>query len=84
VTGTAWLEAVNGATATYASGDQSATIDSGSFTPASSAFFPVTMRGHFYTGGSAATGNLDIQYRNNRRRSTHTIGKGSVLRYRAL
>jgi hypothetical protein len=33
VTGTAWLEAVNGSTATYAGGDQSATIDSGSFTP---------------------------------------------------
>jgi hypothetical protein len=84
VTGTAWIEAVSASTATYAGSDQSATVDTGSFTPSNSTFFPVTMRGHFYTGGSAATGNLDIQYRNNAGGSTHTIGKGSVLRYRAL
>ena len=65
-----------------AGGDQSATIIGGNFYSAT--FVPITIRGHFYTGSLAATGALDIQYKNAAGSATHTISKGSVLRYRAL
>jgi hypothetical protein len=50
----------------------------------STTFNAVTIRGHFYTGSLAATGNLDVRYANASGSATHTISKGSVLRYRAL
>lgn len=49
--------------------------------PSSSGLFcPITIRGQFYTGGSAATGTLDIQHKSGSGASS-AVAKGSVLRY---
>lgn len=82
ITGTAWISAVNGTSVIAVGGDQSAALITGNIT--STSFVPVTIRGHFYTGSLAATGNLQIAYRNASGAATHTMSKGSVLRYRAL
>jgi hypothetical protein len=82
VTGSASIIAYSGTNTTTVGGDQSATLTLGNVS--SSTFVPITIRGHFYTGSLAATGSLDIQYKNASGSSTHTISKGSVLRYRAL
>lgn len=82
VTGSAWISAVNGSTVTAAGGTEAASIVLGAIT--STTFVPITIRGHCYTGGSAATGSLVISYKNSSGSASHTISKGSVLRYRAL
>jgi hypothetical protein len=83
VTGTATLRVAVGNNETLASGDQSATIG-GANNINSSSFAPIQAKGHFYTGGSAPTGSLDLQYNNTSGSSVHTIMKGSFLRYRSI
>jgi hypothetical protein len=82
VTGSASIIATNGTSIAGVGGDQSATLSIVGINPTS--FVPITIRGQFYTGGAAASGSLDIQYKNSAGSATHTISKGSVLRYRAL
>lgn len=82
VTGSAWIVYVNSGAVSGAGGDQSATITTSNINSAT--FVPITIRGQFYTGSLAATGSLDIQYANSSGAATHTVSKGSTLRYRAL
>lgn len=82
VTGSGSIMAYTNTTTTSVGGDTSGTLTTGGMN--SSSFVPITIRGHFYTGSLAATGSLDIQYENASGSATHTVSKGSMLRYRAL
>jgi hypothetical protein len=83
VTGTAAVRVVAGATEIVAAGDQSATLGD-AVNINSSSYAALQVKGQFYTGGSAGSGSLDIQFRNTSGSGTHTIMKGSFLRYRSI
>lgn len=81
VTGSASIVASTGASsAAIVTGNQTATLLSGAIGQGIAG--PAVIRGQFYTGSLAATGNLDIQFE--AVAGTVTCGKGSLLRYRAL